>query len=97
MSDMGPRPKGGTIERIDNDGNYCKENCRWASRLEQNNNTRITVKITFNGKTQSIALWSKELGFNKGIIKYRLNHGWPLESALTIRPYGGKKVIKIYQ
>jgi len=78
-SDMGPRPtKHHTIERINNDGPYCKKNCKWANRKEQANNRRIaktTLKITLNGKTQSANAWSIELGISRRTITNRFKKG----------------------
>lgn len=88
LEDMGPKPiKEGirySIERNDVDGNYCKENCRWATDLEQARNKRSNHLITFNGKTQCIAAWSKELFPNdaKRLIYERIKNGWSVDDAL---------------
>lgn len=56
-----------TIERIDNNGNYCKENCRWATQKEQASNKRNTLKISFNGEIKTLKEWAKEknIGYMK--------------------------------
>lgn len=81
--DMGEPPKGGWIERIDNDGPYCKSNCKWARRKEQLNNTRRTHLLTAFGKTQSMAQWADEYGLNWYTLRTRINGGWSTEDALT--------------
>lgn len=75
-----------TIERIDNDGDYCPENCRWASRLEQGNNKRNNHMITYRGETKSVASWARKYGINYTTLQSRLQSGWPIEKALTIKP-----------
>jgi len=77
-----------TIERINNNGNYCKENCRWATRQEQNNNTRANVFLSHNGITMTIRQWNKKLGFSVTTLRGRLDRGWNLEKALTEPLYG---------
>lgn len=73
-NDMGPRPsKKHSIDRIDNNGNYCKENCRWATQEEQNSNTRQNFYITHNGETKTLAQWERKTGISKTAIKYRIN------------------------
>jgi len=81
--DMGPRPPGHQIDRIDNDGPYCKENCRWVTIKEQMRNTRCTVRLTFRGRTQSRMDWAEELGIDHQTIRARLRYGWSVEDALT--------------
>lgn len=66
LEDMGERPKGMTLERINNKGNYCKSNCRWASRLDQSRNTSKTIKIIWNGKQKRLRDVCSDLG-----IRYR--------------------------
>lgn len=68
LSDMGVRPKGKTLDRVDNDGPYSPENCKWSTQKEQMNNTRNSLR--FEGRT--IQEWSKELGIKYHTLTYRM-------------------------
>jgi hypothetical protein len=82
--DMGDRPKGGTLERIDNNGPYCKTNCEWATPKKQHNNKRTNRIITAFGKTQTLMQWSDETGISWTTLRGRIDrYGWPPEEALT--------------
>jgi DNA-binding CsgD family transcriptional regulator len=83
VRDMGVRPAGGTIERVDNDGPYCPENCAWATRLEQSKNKRNTRLITANGETKHLADWARHLGCNSAAILARIKAGMSEEEAVT--------------
>lgn len=74
--DMGEAPIGMTIDRINNNGNYCKENCRWTTNKEQSRNKRSNRLISMNGKTQLVISWAEELGINANTIRTRLYKGW---------------------
>jgi len=87
LKDMGDMPvKKMELDRIDNEGSYRKENCRWATRKEQTRNRggkRATRLYTFDSKTMCIADWAKEIGITAASLQKRLNKGWPLELALS--------------
>lgn len=76
--------EGLTIERIDNDGNYCPENCKWIIKGEQVNNRRNNQFYTYQGKTQTLGQWCKELNLDYGRIHGRITYGnWTFERAIS--------------
>jgi hypothetical protein len=80
---MGAPPDGMCLDRIDNDGPYNKENCRWATYKEQNSNTRKNRIIEFNGERKSLSQWAEQRGITADALRGRLDSGWPLERAMS--------------
>ena len=72
-ADMGERPKGLTIERIDNGKGYYPDNCKWATRKDQARNTRRNRLVSYGGKKQCLIEWAEELGISQYALKYRLD------------------------
>lgn len=83
--DMGPKPPGATLERINNNGNYTPSNCRWATRKEQTGNTRRVRLITFQGVTKPCGWWADRYGIPRTTVITRLNLGWGITPALFVR------------
>ena len=79
LSDMGEPPPGMSIDRINNDGGYSPENCRWATKREQTINRRITVYLERGGRRQTIEDWAAELGLESQTLYFRHWRGWPPE------------------
>jgi hypothetical protein len=84
LEDVGEISEGLTLDRIDNNDNYCKENCRQATRKEQARNTTRNINITFNGKTQCLIDHCNELNLKYSTIFSRISRGWLPEKALKI-------------
>lgn len=69
LEDMGPRPEGTTLDRIDSNGNYEKSNCRWASQATQNDNTRRIIHVRFNGEVYNLKSACKAAGVNYDTVR----------------------------
>ena len=82
LADMGERPDGYSLDRIDNAKGYSPENCRWADIAMQKRNRKNSVLITYNGETKSAAEWAREVGTHRNNILRRLKRGLPLDQVL---------------
>jgi hypothetical protein len=76
--------KNTTIDRIDPKGNYCKENCRWATTTVQARNKSTNRYYTHNGKTMIIADWARKIGCSRQALRYRLEHGLTIDQAISL-------------
>lgn len=83
FEDMGERPDGHSIERVDRDGPYSKDNCVWAGDIQQARNRRNNRPLTLNGKTLTLAEWADETGIPYFTLHGRLRRGWTVERTLS--------------
>lgn len=88
-ADMGDPPLGQSLDRIDNSKGYSKRNCRWASRLEQQNNMRKNISISYKGKVYSGAALSRLTGIRYKTILDRHARGWPVSKIVSLKNYTG--------
>ena len=78
LADMGKRPEGKTLDRIDGAAGYCKENCRWATLTEQQSNLKTNRIITYYGEKYTLAELSRKLNISACTLGYRVAN-WPVE------------------
>ncbi len=82
--------KNTTINRVNNNRGYNKANCSWVTVKEQSNNSDNCHYLEFNGKKQSMTMWSRELGISYNTLRNRINNlGWSTEKSLTVDPILG--------
>jgi len=92
-NDIGPCPsKDHQIERINNDGPYCKDNCRWAHKSEQAANTRKNVFLVYKGERKTVSEWARTIGIDVSALKGRIYGGWPVEKAIETPSYIGNRL-----
>ena len=90
LEDMEPTHKSGlTLDRIDNDGNYEKLNCRWTSHKEQTWNRRSNRVVSYQNQDKSLAEWCEILKLTYSLVQQRIKKGWTPEQAFEL-PYGSR-------
>jgi len=93
--DMGSTPEGMSIDRIDNDSGYSKDNCRWASAIEQGRNGRHNRYITHEGERLCLSEWCDRLGGSPYLVSDRLRLGWTEEAAVSVPLRGNRPSIGV--
>jgi hypothetical protein len=83
LEDMGEPPEGHSIERIDNDKGYSKDNCKWIPLKDQAKNRRSARMIEAHGKNMTLTEWAEQSGIDAKTIWHRLNYGWSADDAVT--------------
>jgi hypothetical protein len=90
LGDMGDKPQGMQLERVDNNGPYTKANCKWATPKEQSQNRRSNLMLTINGETLCATEWARRAGFKTAVVMDRVRRGWPAERLLEPLKYNAK-------
>jgi hypothetical protein len=91
FEDMGEKPKGLQIDRINNNRGYSPDNCRWVTRSENCNNTRKNKFLTYKNETKTMAQWSEILKLPYSRLRARIRMGWKIDDVFSLPPKQGIK------
>lgn len=83
LADMGRCPTGHSLERIDNSKSYSPDNCMWATKIVQANNTRRNRLLEHGGNRLTVSQWSRQTGISVSVLHHRLKRGWTVSDAIT--------------
>jgi len=86
LEDMGVKPDGMSIERVDTNKGYSKSNCTWATPRAQQRNKRNNVYLTYKGEKKLLCEWAPLLGLSANVLYLRIYNGWTIERAFTTPP-----------
>ncbi len=93
LCDLGYRPTPQhSLDRINNDSGYCKDNCRWATKKQQSRNTKNNRRVTLGSETCTVAEWVERIGLRRQTFQERIRLGWTAEDALLV-PSGGHRLV----
>ena len=93
LRDMGLRPSSKyTLDRADNEKGYSRDNCRWVTMSVQSTNRRNNRRLNYQGRTQTLCEWSREIGINHQTLAARIDRGWTTEEVLTQPRRQGSKI-----
>lgn len=82
LADMGVKPEGMSLDRVDNDGNYTPENCRWSNQATQMNNSTRAIWLEIDGVRKPLSVWCSTVAIPPTVVRRRLKRGWSDKDAL---------------
>lgn len=94
LADMGRRPTGTTLDRINNEGPYSPKNCRWATLRQQARNRRDNRNLMYAGTTRCLREWAEVLQIPERVLRIRLQRGWTVHEAMTTTYRKGQSQVR---